>query len=550
MSPQSRRWLALVVSLTLVALAALAPAPVHPAAAAGGGTFTVDTANDSNTPGDSELSLREALEIANGTLLGPFSAAERAQMANCTFDAGHNIGNDCGGGNNLIKFTPTLTEARLTAALPTITAGGITVDGAVNSGQVVIDGQALADDAFDVSASHFTLENAALINLTGYPVNSNAAIKGLVLANDNLGVPPGALSCSDPRIIQRVFTPVYLRLGAGTDAAGDGTAYLTGNVIGCSAHEAIVLSDIANVYVGLAKNGAPGRNWIGTDLSGHDLGSVEWGIDMCCSAAVHDNQVLGNVIAHNAWDGIELALGTTNTISGNVIAHSGWNGIDLSQSTANTLSVNELASNGGAGVKVEDSRLTALTDNDIHDNLSSGIWLTGTQTVTTTISGGAVHGNGAAGLTEGNGATNNTWHNLSTYNNGGLGIDKYNNGLPDATGALSVTNFITTSQGLSVTGRFSGLYFPSWFAYQVEVYALAPDPSGYGEGQRYIGTTFVQPGLPKPTWSVLDPSRAGCYTAVLTLNGLSTLTGHNDSYEFAANFGACRYYQRLPLVQR
>ena len=114
----------------------------------------------------------------------------------------------------------------------------------------------------------------------------------------------------------------------------------------------------------------------------------------------------------------------------------------------------------------------------------------------------------------------------------------------------SVTNVITTSQGLSVTGQFSGLYFPGLYAYQVEVYALAPDPSGYGEGQRYIGTTFVQPGVPKPTWSVLDPSRAGCYTAVLTLNGLGVLTGHNTSFEFTANFGACTYYLNLPLVRR
>src|SRR5450759_5084281 len=52
-------------------------------AASGGGIFTVNTANDSNTVGDSELSLREAIQIANATLLGPFSVAERGQLSGC-----------------------------------------------------------------------------------------------------------------------------------------------------------------------------------------------------------------------------------------------------------------------------------------------------------------------------------------------------------------------------------------------------------------------------------------------------------------------------------
>jgi len=547
MSTPLRRLASPALAVVLVAFSALASPWARPAAATGGGTFTINTSNDSNTPGDNELSLREAIEVADGSLLGPFSAAERAQMANCTFDAGHNIGNSCGGGNNLIKFNPTLTEARLTATLPTITANGITVDGAVNSGQIVINGQALAADAFDVSASQFTLRNAAVINLTGYAVWSNAAIKGLVLANDNLGVPPGAGSCSDPRLVQRNFTQVYLSGGAGTAAAGDGTAYLTDNVIGCSAHEAIVLSNVAYIYVGQARTGAPGRNWIGSDASGHDLGSVEWGILVCCSGLTHDVRVLGNVIAHSGWDGINLAQSPANTFSGNVIAQSGWNGIDLAQSSSNMLSGNVLAGNGIAGVKLEDSDLTTLTDNDIYNNLSSGIWLTGTQTLTTTISGGALHDNGAAGISEGNGATDNTWHRLSAYNNAGLGIDKNDNGLPDATDALAITSTVATSQGISVTGTITGTFLPVFYSYQVELYALAPDPSGYGEGRRWIGATTIANNR---TWSVLDPSRAGCYTAVVTLNGVNFLTGHNVSYEFAANFGACIYDLNLPLVRR
>jgi len=514
----------LALAAALVLCSALASAPVLPAAAAGGGVFTVNTANDSNTPNDNELSLREAIEIADGALTGPFSPAEQIHMANCTFDAGHNIGNACGGGHNLIQFTPTLTQVKLTAGLPGITVTAVTVNGAVNTGQIIINGQGLADDAFDVSADQFTLENAALINLTAYPVFSNHAIKGLVLANNNLGVPPGAASCSDPRLTQRNFTQVYLAFGGGSGAPGGGSAYLTGNLIGCSAHEALVISTSPYSYIGQAKDGAPGPNWIGTDPAGHDLNNVEWGVLICCTAGAHGDQVLGNVIKYNGWDGIELSGATNAVVSGN-----------------------ELASNGGAGLRVEDSSLGLLSDNDSHDNLSSGIWLTGTQTVTNTISGGALHSNGAAGISEGAGAANNIWRLLSVYANQGLGIDKNDNGLPDATDNLAITGAIATGQGISVSGTITGTFLPGFYNYQVDVYALARDPSGFGEGQRWIGAA---PVAGNRGWALLDPSRAGCYTAVLTLTGINLLLGHNLSFEFARNFGACHYYLDLPLLRR
>jgi parallel beta-helix repeat protein len=530
MPAHPRRWPALVVSVTLVALSALAPARARPVAAAGGGTFTVDTAHDSNTPGDSELGLREAIAIANGSLLGPFSLAEKTHLQGCTFNGSGNITNNCGGGHNLIRFTPTLTQVLLATRPDTITVDSLTLDGAVDAGQIVIDGQNQADNGFMVAADQFTLKNAAVINLrsagNGVAVESVTAHKGLLLLHDSLGVPPGAASCNDPRLISRNANGVLLENGAGTGAPGDGTAYLADNVIGCSGGSGVNLIDTNNVYVGQTPDGAPSRNWIGADASGHDLGNQGEGVEFCCSLAAHDNQLTGNTIAHNAGGGVQLNVGTANTLSGN-----------------------DVAGNGVAGVLLVNSAATTLASNDLHDNAGPGLWLAGGLTTGTAISGGAIHGNGAAGITEGAGVQYNTWRQLGIYDNFGLGIDKNDNGLPDATGTLSLTNVITTSQGLSVTGQLNGLYVPGLYGYQVEVYALAPDPSGYGEGRRYIGTTLIQPGLPKPKWSLLDPGWAGCYTAVLTLNNLSH-PADSTSFEFAANLGRCASLLYLPLVRR
>lgn len=71
-----RWWRALLCGLLVAAL--LFPKPVAAAAPAvpnAGGTLLANTSSDPGTLGDSFLSLREAMNIANGSLLGPFSLA-------------------------------------------------------------------------------------------------------------------------------------------------------------------------------------------------------------------------------------------------------------------------------------------------------------------------------------------------------------------------------------------------------------------------------------------------------------------------------------------
>src|SRR6185295_6047248 len=116
--------------------------------------------------------------------------------------------------------------------------------------------------------------------------------------------------------------------------------YFTGDVVGCSLHEGLVLTSIPYLYLGQSKSGAPGRNWIGTDSGGHDLGNVEWGVLICCDCGAYGNQVVDNVIANNGWDGLELSGIVGSVVFGN-----------------------ELARNGGAGVRAEDSSRGVLNEN-------------------------------------------------------------------------------------------------------------------------------------------------------------------------------------------
>ena len=51
----------------------------------------------------------------------------------------------------------------------------------------------------------------------------------------------------------------------------------------------------------------------------------------------------------------------------------------------------------------------------------------------------------------------------------------------------------------------------------IELYGVAPDPSGYGEGKTYAGTAIVSSGK----WVITDTLNLGCYTLFENALGLS-----------------------------
>ena len=216
---------------------------------------------------------------------------------------------------------------------------------------------------------------------------------------------------------------------------GASGATVARNIIGRSASLAAV---IANGDAGVMLNQAP-NNTIGS--SGN-----------------------GNVISGNQAEGIYVygTAATGNTIQGNTITGNSFFGVRIGYAPNNTV--------GG---------LTGGQANTIASNSADGIWV------------------------EGSNATGNRLLRNSIYNNGGLGIDlgeddvTPNDAGDSDTGANGLQNFpILTSaaSGGSFTTVKGTLNSQPDTDYRLEFFfgdGGTCDPSGYGEGRYFLGTSLV-----------------------------------------------------------
>jgi len=507
-----------------------AAAPVQPRPA--GGSLVV---NDPSTRDvrDNFLSLYEAINVANGILIGPFTVPERSQMTGCTFNAGGMITGGCGAGGDTILFAPSLTEILLNDNLPQIAKEGVTINGAVSAGNIIINANAVVQHGFQVNANQVTLTNLTVINPGpfGNAIRlENGPWMGLQIYNNYLGVLPGSKSCGPADgITARPYYAVLLLSGSGMADYGYGTAYIDNNVIGCAVNDGIGVVDAPYVYIGQNLTGGSVGNWIGVSRVGANIGNNGIGISLCCSTIATGNQYLGNHIAYNKLAGIHMQNVSGAAVNNNVIFN-----------------------NTGVGIYLLRASFVTLVNNTSHGNGSSGIWLDQTDplplvTHDNHIVGGAYYQNGAAGISESSDADANTWSQISTYDNAGLGIDKDDNGVPGATGGIVITSIVQSGGVVTVNGQYNGNVLLD-SKYHVELYRLAPDPTGYGEGRTYLGAYDVQWNIQgDTTWHIRDPrGQAGCYTALLTVQDLFGTS--STSYEFAANYGQCRFDVFLPAV--
>jgi PKD repeat protein len=214
-------------------------------------------------------------------------------------------------------------------------------------------------------------------------------------------------------------------------------------------------------------------NWIGTDVNGAPtLGNGEgitagsnWLIGGTAAGA-------GNLIAGNLAEGIGL-YGSNNQVMGNTIYDNGDTGV------------------GSAGINNQ------FIGNVIHDNRGAGI---------------QINGGPPANLPANSYAQSNTVSANSIYANGGLGIDLQPTDpitgnlvmgvtLNDSMGHDGPNHFqnfpvltsVTVHAGGSstVTGTFTEAAEPNT-TLRLEFFANhAADPTGYGQGQRYIGSVNV-----------------------------------------------------------
>jgi hypothetical protein len=280
----------------------------------------------------------------------------------------------------------------------------------------------------------------------------------------------------------------------------------------------IVSGNLRGVVIAVGSTNSVQGNFIGTDITGTlPLGNTTSGIQIVSGAA--NNLVggpsvsQGNVISANAADGIAIqTLAATNTIQNNFIGTNaagqnlgnGSAGISINTDSGNLTISNTIAFNGGAGV--------AMLPND--------------DTSVTSV---------------GNSILNN-----AIFSNVGLGIDLRNNGVtlndlqdPDL-GPNRLQNFPTllsaTRNGSTVTINFALNSLPS-ITFRLQFFNnLVADPSGFGEGQQFLGETSVTTdGAGNAVGSAtffLDPVN---FITLPFVSSTATNTSTGDTSEFSNN---------------
>ena len=309
---------------------------------------------------------------------------------------------------------------------------------------------------------------------------------------------------------------IHVEAGSSSNTIG-GIAPGAGNVLSGNGRYAVYLLG-TNVH----------HNTVQGNLMGTDVGGTlprGGGLEGIYVSGSYSNLIGGtnsaarNVIADHTDSGIRLNGGYGNTVQGNYIGvdatgtnalPNGDNGIWVNASTANWILDNIVAASSIQGILVlgSSSSNTVIRGNFVGTDETGALDLGGNQNgiiLTSGVSSNRIESNTVAfnaldGISIGTG-TNNAILGNSVYNNGELGIDIGTGGVTSNdvndvdTGGNNHQNFpalskVTTSgSDIDIDGSLNST--PST-TFRIEFFAnTAPDPSGNGEGERYLGFKSV-----------------------------------------------------------
>ncbi len=164
---------------------------------------------------------------------------------------------------------------------------------------------------------------------------------------------------------------------------------------------------------------------------------------------IHANSITGS--GSHSWAGVTIRVGDDNILHGNIITNSQQAGVWISSGNGNHVENNTITGSSGNGILIQDGTGNAISNNSIHDNDGLGIDLGG-DGVTTNDAGDADTGP----------------NNLQNF--------------PVISAAYSgtTTRVVGTMNSLASTSLTLDFYASS-----------VADPSGFGEGQRYLGSASV-----------------------------------------------------------
>ena len=417
-------------------------------------------------------------QISGNTAAG-VSVQDRASHHNII--AGNKIGTNALGTLPL----PNHTGVEIIQALDTIVGRpGKVKNGVIkkNTRYNLISGNTIGINVVNVQPNLAGGERGAIIrnNLIGTDITGLAPMPNLtggVTVQNSIGTTIGAIDPFFPNVIAANGNQGILIAG------GSSRSLIEGNFIGTDKTGMHPLSNTIGVYI---QGGA--NNTIGGTLP--SSGNVLSG-NSAAGVTVVFNQSTGNVIQGNLIGtdptqtlavpnaiGVNVAQAATNTTiggtapgAGNIILFNSNYGVSISdQSTGSLVQGNTLFANGIHGISI------SRASNNTVGGLAPG-------------AGNTITGNGSDGVLVDTG-TGNLIEGNSIYGHPRLGIELLNHGnlsqvAPTITSASTDTTLNVTSVNGTVFGGPNAAYTVDFY------YNNNLDPTGFGEGQFYLGTITV-----------------------------------------------------------
>lgn len=452
--------------------------------------------NGNGASGDG-LTITAGSCIVQGLVINGFSVGIRLMTGGNNVIRGNYIGTDLSGtvslgnGNGLqIESSSQNTIGGADAAARNVLSGnhGIGVNlFRAHFNQVV--GNYIGTNASGTAAVPNFNEGVGVTEASNNTIGGLTAGAGNVVSgNDSVGILISASSLPSGAATGNKIEGNYIGTNAAGTAAlgnrGDGVYVLTAtnNIVGGVVPGArnIISGNGGGVKVtGGAGNFIQG-NYIGTDPSGTSaIANAGGGINIIsASNTIIGGKITGarNVVSGNGQRGIwiyDSLGGTGNQVQGNYIGTKA-DGIHPLGNAMQGVFLNNLASGNTIG-GLEDGAA-----NVIAFNAGAGV-------------GNDVVSGGMFSLSGNSVSTNNI------FSNGGLGIDLFDDGVtandPGDTGNNNAQNFpvLMTAQvvsgGTEITGNLNSRANST---FRIEFFSNATcDPSGNGEGQRYIGATTI-----------------------------------------------------------
>ena len=433
-------------------------------------------------------------------------------------------------------FDGSVFTIRPLSALPTLTDNGTTIDGATQTAftgntnaagpEVVINGGLMGfsgpfGGGLNIPSSGNHIHSLVIngVNNTGISITGAGATGNLVTgcflgtnASGTSAVPNGSgmviTQGASNNMIGGTSPPARNLISGNTGNGiiiqqfGTNNNIVQGNFIGTDVTGTIALS---NAFSGILIGGTANGNLVGgTGPGARNLISGNGGNGLSViDPDSTGNQVQGNFIGTDVTGNVALAnagagvnfrgapnniIGGTSSGAGNLISGNGGSAIVINNSSAtgNLVQGNMIGtdSSGNAGL----GNANGIEIRDSSNNTVGG---------TIQGAGNIIAFNRGAGIMVVS-ATGNGIRQNSIFSNGGLGIDLDQNGVTPNdpcdgdTGANNLQNFPvlnSLSGGTTIAGTLNST--PNT-TFTIEFFSNAVgDPSGFGEGQTFIGSTTV-----------------------------------------------------------